>query len=102
MKAITMAPASALAEPRVRTWPRPDPEIPRMVQSRTLPVLMVCLACLGECRAQPRTIDACESLDGWSVLPSDGVRASASIVDGADGRAIRLDYNFEAGSGFVV
>ncbi|MBI5865812.1 MAG: hypothetical protein HZB38_15175 [Planctomycetes bacterium] len=52
--------------------------------------------------AQPRVLDACESAAAWKVAPSDGVKAELSVVDGVQGKAVRLTYNFEAGSGFVV
>lgn len=53
-------------------------------------------------RAQPLVLDGFETLDSWKVLPSDGVKASISVVDGAHGKALHLDYDFEAGAGFVV
>ncbi|MEK6700629.1 MAG: hypothetical protein AABZ53_00040 [Planctomycetota bacterium] len=50
------------------------------------------------------TIDAFDEVSPWKVLPADGVKASISAADRPDGRgkALRLEWNFEAGSGFVV
>ncbi len=52
--------------------------------------------------AQSHAIDTFESFSAWKVMPSDGVKASVHVVEGAEGNALRLEYNFEAGSGFVV
>ncbi len=52
--------------------------------------------------AAPQTLDDCDSLDGWRVIPADGVEASLSRVPGVSGAALCLDFNFARGSGFVV
>jgi hypothetical protein len=66
-----------------------------------LAMAVVCLAA-AMCRAQERVIDSFDSTEPWTVLPSDGVKASLSIVEGTEGKALRLQYDFEAGAGFVV
>lgn len=51
---------------------------------------------------QPVTLDDFESLDAWSVIASDGVKGSISAVEGIDGKALRLDFDFHGGAGFCV
>lgn len=52
--------------------------------------------------ADPIVLDACESPDNWRVIASDGVEARVSLVEGRDGRGIRLDYDFHGTAGFCV
>lgn len=54
--------------------------------------------------ATPRVIDDFATIDAWQAIPSDGVKASLQRVDGpANSRgALRLNFDFEAGMGFVV
>ena len=60
------------------------------------------LALTTTAAAEPTFVDECESLDGWRVAPSDGVEAKVSLDDGVEGHALRLDFDFTRGSGFVV
>lgn len=47
--------------------------------------------------------DACDDVNKWSLQPSDGVVATLERAQGPDGKpALRLKYDFRAGSGFVV
>jgi hypothetical protein len=48
------------------------------------------------------TVGRAQEAHDWTVMPSDGVKASVSLIEGAEGRGLRLHYNFEAGAGFVV
>jgi len=64
--------------------------------------LVVAFTLSAAAHAQPTVIDPFESVDGWKVMPSDGVKASISLADGQEGKSLHLDYNFEAGAGFVV
>ncbi|MFN0135486.1 MAG: discoidin domain-containing protein [Phycisphaerae bacterium] len=43
-----------------------------------------------------------EDVSNWIVAPSEGVEATITPVDGASGKAMRLDYNFKSGGGFVA
>ncbi|RMF76402.1 MAG: hypothetical protein D6744_12340, partial [Planctomycetota bacterium] len=52
--------------------------------------------------SEPTFTDSCETLDGWSVHPSAGVTAQLRLDAGADGKSLRLDFDFTKGSGFVV
>ncbi len=49
-----------------------------------------------------RRLDDCEDASSWRVIASDGVLARLSTDTGLAGDAIRLDYDFTAGSGFCV
>jgi hypothetical protein len=54
-------------------------------------------------RSEPVAIDAFDSIDAWEVRPSDGVKASLERLDLPDGRhAMRLNFSFDAGSGYAV
>jgi len=52
--------------------------------------------------AQPVVLDSFESLDQWKVITPDGVAASIHSADGIEGHALRLDFEFQTGSGFCV
>ena len=48
-----------------------------------------------------RVLDGFESADGWKVVASDQVTGTLRIVDGAHGKALCLDYDFNGVSGYV-
>ncbi|HUU82173.1 MAG TPA: discoidin domain-containing protein [Phycisphaerae bacterium] len=52
--------------------------------------------------AEPLLEDNFEDIAQWSVIASEGVRAELAPADGPDGRALRLDFDFQRGSGFCV
>lgn len=49
----------------------------------------------------PRTLDAFESVEPWSALSSDGVKAAKRSVPGHEGRALRMDFDFSGVSGYA-
>lgn len=49
----------------------------------------------------PRVLDAFETTDGWTVVSSDQVSGHLRTVDGVNGRAMCLDYDFHGVSGYV-
>lgn len=49
-----------------------------------------------------RVVDAFESAEAWSTFAATGVGMDVSIEEGRDGNALRVDYDFTAGSGFVI
>ncbi|MBK9119664.1 MAG: discoidin domain-containing protein [Phycisphaerales bacterium] len=57
------------------------------------------LACADD---RVQVLDPCRDPATWEVLPSDGVRAELTRVDGESGPALRLSFDFERGMGFVV
>ena len=57
--------------------------------------LSLLIAALGG-RAGAVLIDDLESLDGWSVVTSDGARLDVVRDIGYRGRGMRLDFDFEA------
>ena len=46
-------------------------------------------------------LDAFESAEGWKVVTSDQVSGTLRVVDGADGKALCLDYDFNGVSGYI-
>lgn len=52
--------------------------------------------------AQERVLDAFESLDAWSVAPSDGVTMRIAPDSGVRGRAMRIDVDFRGGGGYAI
>ena len=46
-------------------------------------------------------LEAFESADGWKVVTSDQVTGTLRRVDGANGKALCLDYDFNGVSGYV-
>ena len=67
-------------------------------------IAFVCVSLIlaAAAEGQPRLLDDCEATAAWTVIASDGVQASLTSTDGATGRALRLNYDFTAGSGFCV
>lgn len=65
-------------------------------------IMLVNLALGTAVLGQSVTLDECESLDEWTVVASDGVGATLSLAGGADGKALRLDFDFRRGAGFCV
>lgn len=67
------------------------------------PVFLVLIAVATRVAdAQPRILDACDALDAWQVMPSDGVEGRLSLAPGVKGQALRLDFNFKSGAGYCV
>src|ERR1043165_6530663 len=62
--------------------------------------LMVLLA--SRARAQVVTLDSFESLEGWTVVASDGVVLRPTLDEGRHGRALRIDYDFTRGTGYGI
>lgn len=58
---------------------------------------MIALALL----LQAASLDGFEDASRWRAAASDGVTATLAAVPGADGRAIRLDYDFGRVSGYA-
>src|SRR3546814_17523703 len=50
---------------------------------------------------EPRLLDAFEDATPWRVVASNQVSGELRVVDGADGRALCLDYDFTGVSGYV-
>ena len=56
----------------------------------------------GQSAPSPRRLDSMDSPADWSVVKSDGIAATMSSVAGANGKAIRLDVDFQGRSGYAV
>ncbi len=52
--------------------------------------------------AAPQRLDDFEDAERWVASASDGVTGTATKVPGAEGSAVRLDYDFSRGSGYAV
>ena len=53
-------------------------------------------------RSRHALLDAFEDIAPWQAVASDGVTATLRQVNGADGRALCLDYDFHGVSGYAV
>ncbi len=74
------------------------------MRSRLVPTLMVmaALAFAGAAHAQSsRVLDPFETLTPWTAAASTDVSSTLSAVDGHDGRAMRLTYDFNGRSGYA-
>lgn len=60
------------------------------------------LAVTGVARAQPSLLDGFDAASAWTINASDGVKLDVVEVPGAVGTALRLDYDFQRGSGFCT
>ena len=50
----------------------------------------------------PQVLDDFETLAGWKIIASDGVTAKLESVAGHSGKALALDFAFNAGSGYAI
>ena len=50
----------------------------------------------------PVVIDAFDSTAAWAAFPADGVQMKLSSDAGAQGKALRIDFDFEKGGGYAV
>lgn len=70
--------------------------------TRAALALLAILTAVATLQAEVTWRDDFDSSDPWEVIASDGVRASVHTEPGLTNSALRLDVNFEAGSGFCV
>lgn len=69
---------------------------------RTLLLAMAALAFVAPAHAQaPRALDTFETLTPWKADASTDVSSAISAVDGHQGRAMRLEYDFNGRSGYA-
>ncbi|MFA6985563.1 MAG: hypothetical protein WC213_05110, partial [Arenimonas sp.] len=52
--------------------------------------------------AETKLLDNFETIDAWSSVASDEVKASLRQADGVAGKAMCLDYDFNGVSGYAV
>src|SRR3546814_11260578 len=50
---------------------------------------------------EPRLLDGFEDATPWRVVTSNQVSGELRVADGADGKALCLDYDFNGVSGYV-
>ena len=50
----------------------------------------------------PVLLDAFEDPSRWIPAPSDGVKLSVTSAEGYEGRALRLDFDFQGHGGYAV
>lgn len=65
-------------------------------------LLLVATALGASAPPAPHLLDDFEAPHGWAASASDGVMGTITKVAGAQGSAIRLDYDFTRGSGYAV
>jgi hypothetical protein len=50
----------------------------------------------------PRVLDDFSTVAGWTAHPSDGTRLTITSDSGYRGKAMRLDFDFQGGGGYVI
>jgi hypothetical protein len=65
-------------------------------------LLAMLVAPAGVAQDSVQVIDSFESADAWEARPSDGVSVKLSLEPGVRGRALRVDFDFQGGSGYAV
>ncbi len=73
------------------------------MRSNIIKILMLILVLLSiaiQLFAQPKLLDDFTSTNGWRSFSTEGVFVNISIVDGLNGKCVRLDYDFTKGSGY--
>jgi hypothetical protein len=69
---------------------------------RMVPLILAALALAAPAYAQtPRVLDPFEALTPWAADASTDVFSTLTAVDGHDGRAMRLSYDFNGRSGYA-
>ena len=63
---------------------------------------LLLFAAWASASAQPAFRDDFEDFASWSVIASEGTRASISPTKGTRGKGLRLDFEFTTGAGFCV
>ncbi len=63
--------------------------------------MSIALLVMAAAAAQTQPVDRFEQVAPWTAASSDGVAATASTVAGADGKALRLTYDFAQVSGYA-
>lgn len=67
-----------------------------------LALALLALACVRNANAQgARVLDDFSDASAWRVVASDQVGGSIRVIDGADGKALCLDYDFHGVSGYA-
>ncbi|MFL6592219.1 MAG: coagulation factor 5/8 type domain-containing protein, partial [Luteimonas sp.] len=74
--------------------------LPEMVL--VLAALLAAPTAIRSQEAAPRLLDSFDDIAPWQAVSSDGVLATLRQVDGPDGRALCLDYDFHGVSGYAV
>ena len=69
--------------------------------ARALAALVMLLSAGAAAAQTPRALDNFEDLTPWEALASDGVVGRKSSTPGVRGRALRLDFDFKAVSGYA-
>jgi len=67
---------------------------------KLIALILVLLSLAIQIFAQSKTLDDFSSVKGWNVFSSDGVELKISSSNGINGKCIRIDYNFQKGSGY--
>jgi len=84
--------------------PAPQPSPSRSAfpsaAARTLPLALAFLA-PGAALAQPRALDGFEDIAPWRVVASNQVGGSLRQIEGVEGKALCLDYDFNGVSGYA-
>lgn len=84
---------------RAASAPKAIPRQTSWLMSLALPLLA--LASAGAFAQKPRVLDDFESARPWTVVTSNQVTASLRAVEGSQGRALCLDYDFNGVSGYA-
>ncbi len=68
--------------------------------------LLVCMtlavSCSRPASSAHRLLDGFDDLSAWKAMASDGVTSSIHPVDGVEGRAMRLDFDFAGTAGYAI
>ncbi|MBN1154340.1 discoidin domain-containing protein [candidate division KSB1 bacterium] len=67
--------------------------------TKSLPIIFMILHCFNGLYAQ-NVLDSFDSTSGWKIIASDAVSIDTAITDGYDGKCIKFDYEFTAGTGY--
>ena len=73
-----------------------------LVLAALSPLAVTRVAVAQGAASESRLVDGFDSAANWSTFAATGVGLKVSTEDGRDGKALRVDYDFTSGSGFVI
>jgi len=71
-----------------------------MRRNQTIILLVFLIYGFDFLAAQPRILDAFNSLAGWQTIASDQVNIQTQLLEGYSGTGIRIDFDFTTGAGY--
>lgn len=73
-----------------------------MTRYQTIAACLMLVSCSRPAPNPDRLLDGFEDLSAWKAMASDGVTSAIHPVDGVEGQAMRLDFDFAGTAGYAI